>query len=68
MSTLDDSRASSIRNPSGLPAVHDEPGRSITQDLVGRIADLDAIAWNLPGCNREFLPSDLDPQLAAQGL
>jgi hypothetical protein len=43
----------------------DPPGASIGEDLVGRIAELDAIAWNLPGCGRELLLDDPDPEPAA---
>ena len=43
----------------------DPPGASIAEELVGRIAELDAIAWNLPGGRRELVLDDPDPQPAA---
>ncbi len=33
----------------GLVAPNDAAGGSLTLDLEARIAELDAIAWNLPG-------------------
>jgi hypothetical protein len=68
MSSLDDCGTPESRtNMPGLrpPNDADPPGASIAEELVGRIAELDAIAWNLPGGRRELLLDDPDPEPAA---